>query len=252
MKTIDINCDLGELPEALADGTQEALMRLVSSANISCGGHAGDTALIRATIHQALRQGVAVGAHPGFEDPGSFGRVELPLSPDEIAASVHRQLESFARIATECGALITHVKAHGALYNLAARDRLVARAFAQGVRRWGSVVTLFGLAGSQMLQEFRSAGFAVAAEAFADRAYEPDGSLRSRKLPGALLDSASAAAQAIRIACDRLVISISGQSVAIDAQTICIHGDSPGSPDLTAAVRRALTDAGFQIAPVRP
>lgn len=252
MKTIDINCDLGELPEALADGTQEALMRLISSANISCGGHAGDAALIRATIQQAIRHGVAVGAHPGFEDPENFGRIELPLSLEELAASVHRQLETFARIATDCGAAITHVKAHGALYNLASRDRLVARALATGVHRWRSDVVLFGLAGSLMLEEFRAAGFLVASESFADRAYEPDGSLRSRKLSGALLDSASAAAQALRIARERRAIAISGESVTIDAQTICIHGDSPGAPGVASAVRRALADAGIQVGPVRP
>jgi 5-oxoprolinase (ATP-hydrolysing) subunit A len=248
MKHIDLNCDMGELPEALADGSQEALMKYVSSANIACGGHAGDAETMRVTIEQALRHKVAVGAHPGYEDRANFGRVELRLSFEEIAASVYRQILALEEIAKKLGAQIGHVKAHGALYNQAARDREVARAIAEGVRRWRADVILVGLAGSVMLEEFRAAGFAVAAEAFADRRYERDGSLRSRKFDNALLrDPEQAAEQALRVAQQGSVIAADGSTVSALAQTICIHGDTPGAAEIAAAVYRRLEAAGFKI-----
>ena len=248
MKHIDLNCDMGELPEALADGSQEALMKYVSSANIACGGHAGNVETMRVTLQQALRHKVAVGAHPGYEDRANFGRLELRLSDEEIAASVYRQILALEEIATKLGAQIGHVKAHGALYNQAARDREIARAFAEGVRRWRTGAILVGLAGSAMLEEFRAAGFPVAAEAFADRRYERDGSLRSRKFDDALLrDPEQAAAQALRIAELGSVIAADGSVVPVHAQTLCIHGDTPGAPEIAAAVGRRLEAAGIKI-----
>jgi 5-oxoprolinase (ATP-hydrolysing) subunit A len=248
MIRMDLNCDVGELPEALADGTQEAILRQVTSANIACGGHAGDPQMMRATIEQALRCGTAIGAHPGYEDRANFGRIELRLSSDEIAASVHKQILALAEIAERCGARIGHVKPHGALYNQAARDREIARAIAEGVARWRRDVTLVGLAGSAMLEEFRAAGYAVAAEAFADRKYESDGSLRPRKFRDALLhDPAEAAAQAVRIAKEGSVVAANGAVVPLKVETICIHGDTPGAPQIAAAVRRALEDAGVAL-----
>jgi UPF0271 protein len=242
---MDLNCDVGELPEALADGTQEAILRQVTSANIACGGHAGDSQMMRATIEQAQRCGAAIGAHPGYEDRANFGRVELALSSEEIAASVCKQILALAKVAERCGARIGHVKAHGALYNQAARDRRIARAIAEGAAGWRRDVTLVGLAGSIMLEEFRTAGFAVAAEAFADRKYEADGSLRARKFRDALLhDPAEAAAQALRIAREGSVVAANGAVVPLEVQTICIHGDTPGAPEIASAVRRALQDAG--------
>jgi 5-oxoprolinase (ATP-hydrolysing) subunit A len=249
MKRIDLNCDMGELPQSIADGTQEELMRYISSANIACGGHAGDFETMRATIEQALRHNVAIGAHPGYEDRADFGRNELQLSPDEIAASVHKQILALQEIAAALGARIAHVKPHGALYNQAARNRQIARAIAEGVRRWRSDIVLVGLAGSVMLEEFQGAGFAIAAEAFADRRYEPDGTLRSRKFPDALLaDPEKAADQALQIAEKGQVTASDGSSLTLHAQTICIHGDTPGAAQIAVAVHRRLATAGIQIA----
>ena len=251
MKHIELNCDMGELPQAVADGSQEELMRYISSANIACGGHAGDAGTMRATIEQALRHNVAIGAHPGYEDRGNFGRTELQLSPNEIAASVHKQILALEEIASKLGARIGHVKAHGALYNQAARDREVARAIADGVRRWRSDVVLVGLAGSVMLEEFHAAGFAVAAEAFADRRYEKDGSLRSRKFEDALLaDPQQAANQALQIAQGR-VTAADGSVVSLHADTICIHGDTPGAVKIASEVHRHLVQAGIKISSLR-
>ena len=245
---VDLNCDVGELPEALADGTQEAILRQVTSANVACGGHAGDPQTMRTTIEQAQRCGTAIGAHPGYEDRANFGRIELRLSSKEIAASVYRQVAALAEVAERCGARIGHVKPHGALYNQAARDRGIARAIVDGVARWRRDVTLVGLAGSAMLEEFRAAGFAVAAEGFADRKYEADGSLRPRKFWDALLHGpAEAAAQAVRIAREGSVVAANGAVVPLKVETICIHGDTPGAPQIAAAVRRALEEAGITL-----
>ena len=248
MKRIDLNCDMGEMPEALADGSQEALMQYVSSANIACGGHAGDAQIMRTTIEQALRRKIAVGAHPGYEDRANFGRIELQLTPEQISASVHQQILALAEVAEQCGTQIRHVKAHGALYNQAARNREIARAIAEGARRWKTDVILVGLAGSIMLEEFRARGFPVAAEAFADRRYERDGSLRSRKFEDALLrDPEQAAEQALRIVEQGSVVAADGSVVSLVAQTICIHGDTPGAIAIAAAVHRRLTGAGIVI-----
>jgi len=266
MNRIDLNCDMGELPEAIADGTQEALLRSVTSANVACGGHAGDPQTMRTTIEQALHAGVAVGAHPGYPDRANFGRLELKLAPEELAASVCEQVRALADIAGACGARLTHVKPHGALYNQAVKDSHLAKAIARGVakavgadachftnasREAGAsvdpeLVVLVGLAGSPMLEIFRQAGFPVAAEAFADRRYEPDGTLRSRKFDDALIrDPAEAAHQALRIVERGVVTAHDGVEVQLSAQTICIHGDTSGAPQIAAAVVRALLDAGI-------
>ncbi len=239
MRYIDLNCDVGEIPEVIADGTQEALMPSLSSVNIACGGHAGDEHSMRATIEQALRWNLAVGAHPGYPDPVNFGRLEWDLPPEILADTVFEQILRLAEVAARCGAAITHVKVHGALYNQAARQPEIAKAVAAGVAHWGRDVVLYGLAGSRGLEAFRAAGFAVAAEAFADRRYEPDGSLRSRKHADALIrDPGEAARQAVRIAEEGAV------------QTICIHGDTPGAPEIAAEVVRALGGAGFTVRPL--
>jgi 5-oxoprolinase (ATP-hydrolysing) subunit A len=270
MKFIDLNCDMGEFPEAVFGGTQESLMPHLTSVNIACGGHAGDERTMRATVEQALRHHVAIGAHPGYADRAHFGRIELHLPENEIADSVFQQVSALARIAAACGVAITHVKPHGALYNQAARDPAIARAIAEGVSRWrtgvgstwsppqtttvGSTwsppqttdVVLVGLSGSQMLDAFRHAGFPAAAEAFADRRYEPDGSLRSRKFPDALIaDPAEAARQAVQIAEHGTVTAHDGTTIAVGAQTICIHGDTPGAPQIAAAAAQALRAAGI-------
>src|SRR5258708_1812874 len=171
---MDLNCDMGELPEAIADGTQESLMASLTSVNIACGGHAGDEHTMKATVEQALRRKLTIGAHPGYPDRANFGRLELKLPAKEIADFVYEQVRGLAEIAARCGTRLAHVKPHGALYNQAVRNRELAEAIAKGVARWSRDVVLVGLAGSPMLDMFREAGFGVAAEAVADRGDEPE------------------------------------------------------------------------------
>ena len=242
---IDLNCDMGEMPEAIVDGTQGALMRSITSANVACGGHAGNEETMRLTIEQALRYGIAVGAHPGYPDRENFGRLELNMAPNEVAESVSEQVRALAQVAQTCGAQVVHVKPHGALYNQAVRNRELARAIADGVARWRRDVVLVGLAGSPMLEVFREAGFAVAAEAFADRRYEPDGTLRSRKFEDALIrDPEKAARQALGMVERGVVKASDGSDVAVAPQTICIHGDTPGASAIAAEVARVLRESG--------
>jgi len=230
--TLDLNCDMGELPDA---AIEEALLQLITSANVACGAHAGDVATMRRTVDLARRYGVAVGAHPGYPDRANFGRVELALSAEQIAQTVHDQVRALAEIAGE----LSHVKPHGALYNVAAKNPEVARAIGEGVARFKRDLVLVGLAGSSMLDIWRDMGFPTAAEGFADRRYEPDGSLRSRKFPDALIaEPAQAAAQALCLACE-------GR-----ARTICIHSDTPGSVRIVAAVAESLRKAGVTLAPL--
>jgi 5-oxoprolinase (ATP-hydrolysing) subunit A len=294
MKRIDLNCDMGELPEAIADGTQEALMRSITSVNIACGGHAGDEQTMRTTMEQALRSKLAIGAHPGYPDRANFGRLELKMPPNEIATSIFEQVQALAEVAASCGARLTHVKPHGALYNQAVKNRELAAAIAEGVAKalglndvlknavnchpeqtgapgepgfdllgWGSEgsafpghvsegcsreIVLVGLAGSPMLEVFREAGFAIAAEAFADRRYEPDGTLRSRKFEDALIrDPAEAGRQALSIVERGVVIACDGSEVSVNTQTLCIHGDTPGAPEIAATVARILREGGVAL-----
>jgi UPF0271 protein len=245
---IDLNCDMGELPEAIADGTQEALMPSFTSVNVACGGHAGDERTMKTTIEQALRWKLAIGAHPGYPDRANFGRQELKIAGEAIADTVFEQVRALAAIAAGCGARLAHVKPHGALYNQAVRNRELAEAIAKGVARWSQDVVLVGLAGSPMLDVFREAGFAVAAEAFADRRYEPDGTLRSRKFEDALIRNPEEAGwQALGIAERGVVIARDGSEVAVDAQTLCIHGDTPGAVKIAATVARTLREAGVTL-----
>ncbi len=248
--TIDLNCDMGEVPEAIADGTQESLMRSITSVNIACGGHAGDEQTMKTTVEQAMRWKLAIGAHPGYPDRANFGRLELKLPPSDISASIFEQVSGLAEIAARCGARLVHVKPHGSLYNQAVRNHELAEAIAEGVGRWRRDVVLVGLAGSPMLEVFRKAGFAVAAEAFADRRYEQDGTLRSRKFEDALIrDPEVAARQALSIAQNRTLIASDGSEVSVDAQTLCIHGDTPGASKIASTVARILRDAGVTLCP---
>jgi UPF0271 protein len=236
VNTIDINCDMGEIAEHVTGGLQEAILPHVSSVNIACGGHAGDESTMRATVEQARRLGVAVGAHPGYPDRENFGRFELDLPLEAVSGFVYEQVRALSAHAE-----IVHVKPHGALYNQAARNRELARAIAEGVAQFSRNLVLVGLAGSAMLEVFAECGFEVAAEAFADRTYEPDGTLRSRKHAGALIrDPKAAAAQAVRIALEGA------------ARTICIHGDTPGASAIAEAVNRELRLSGFAIRPLTP
>ena len=226
--TIDLNCDMGELAD---DRHEAALMQYITSANIACGGHAGDEATMERTARLAMERGVRIGAHPGYPDRVNFGRVEMPMTAEEIERTVCEQIERLDAVVRRLGGVIVHVKPHGALYNVAVHNTEVARAIGNGVARWNRTVPVFGLAGSPMLDVWRGIGLKVAGEGFADRRYEPDGTLRSRKLPGALItDPREAAAQAVRLA--------QGGTV----QTICVHGDTPGSVSILNACREALRD----------
>jgi 5-oxoprolinase (ATP-hydrolysing) subunit A len=243
MRWVDLNCDMGELPEAIADGTQEALMASITSVNIACGGHAGDNQTMKTTIEQALRWKLAIGAHPGYPDRTNFGRLEFKLSPEAVADFVYDQVRALAEIAAPYKRPLTHVKPHGALYNQAVHNRELAGAIAAGVARWSRNVVLVGLAGSSMLDVFRDAGFATAAEAFADRRYEPNGTLRSRKHEDALIrDPPEAGQQALSIVKRGVVTASDGSELAVTAQTICIHSDTPGATQIVATVAQTLRE----------
>jgi 5-oxoprolinase (ATP-hydrolysing) subunit A len=223
---VDINCDMGESPQAVEDGTQEALMEHITSVNIACGGHAGDEHTMRLTVAQARRHSLAIGAHPGYPDRVHFGRMELDMQLEAVEHTVYDQICALATIAME----IVHVKPHGALYNQAVNDPALAAAIARATARFSRDVLLVGLADSRMLDVFRDHGFRAIAEAFADRRYEADGTLRSRRFADALIqDPQDAAAQAVSI-------WKSGR-----AQSICIHSDTPGAVSIAAAVARALS-----------
>lgn len=246
MRTIDLNADVGELPALAA--LEEELLGVVTSVNVACGGHAGDEASMERLVRSALARGVAIGAHPSYPDRVGFGRRAIPIPLDALSVSIAKQVGSLRDVAARLGARLAHVKPHGALYNAAAKDRALAGAIATGVARVAPDVVLVGLAGSEMLAAFVEAGFAVAGEAFADRGYEPDGSLTPRGRPGALKGTAEeAAAQALSIARDGAVAATDGSRVRVDARTLCLHSDTPGALELARAVAVRLRDAGIVI-----
>jgi UPF0271 protein len=246
---IDLNADLGEAFGAYAMGADEAVLAYVTSANVACGFHAGDPTVIDRTVSRAARAGIAIGAHPGHFDLRGFGRREITVPPAEVEADVVYQVGAVEAFARAHGARLTHVKPHGALYSQAARDEPLARAIARGMARLSHELVLVGLAGSiAMRRAAEAAGLRFAAEAFADRAYDSEGRLVSRSRPGALItDPASAAARALRIVCDRVVTSIDGVEVPTQADTLCLHGDSPHALAIARAVREALEGAGVSV-----
>lgn len=245
---MDINADLGESEESLEDGTDFELMRHITSANIACGGHAGNEQTMRQILTDARRQQVAAGAHPGYPDRANFGRVESPLSPTEIEDSVGQQLAALARIAESLDMRLVHVKPHGALYHAANTNREVALAIGRAAQAIDPGLIMVGQAGSQALEAWRSMGLRCAAEAFADRAYEPDGTLRKRTLSGALIDDPTRAGQqAIDLAVRHKVIASDGSELAVEANTICIHSDTPGSIAIAREVNQRLKEAGVLV-----
>ena len=250
-REIDLNADVGESFGPWAIGADEALMPLVSSVNIACGGHAGDATTILRTAALAVRHGVAIGAHPGYPDLAGFGRRDLDLTPEELRATVVVQVGAVIAGARVAGAAVRHVKPHGAMYNRAARDPAMAGTIAMAIRDLDPALVLVGLAGSASIEPARAVGLRVAEEGFADRRYEPDGSLRSRRLDGALLGPADAAAQAVSIAREGVVTATDGSTVAVRADTICIHGDGPAAVETATAVRVALARAGIKVAALR-
>lgn len=248
MPSVDINADLGESFGAWAMGDDDALLAIVSSANVACGFHAGDPATIRRTTLGAVRAGVAIGAHPSLPDLAGFGRRRMEVTPDEVYELVLYQVAAVAGFARAAGAVLHHVKAHGALYNMAATDHGLAAAIACAVRDFDRGLMLYGLAGSAMMTAGEAAGLAVASEVFADRGYLPDGTLVPRSRPGALIDDVPrAVAQAVGMVRDGRVRSVEGGWVAVRADTVCVHGDSPGAVALATALRAALEAEGIAI-----
>lgn len=245
---IDINSDMGESFGAYTIGHDAGLMASITSANVAAGFHAGDPSVLRGTIRLAKMHGVAVGAHPGFPDLVGFGRREMNVTPAEAEDFILYQIAAVAGVAAAEGVKLQHVKPHGALFNMAVRNAELAGAIARAVAAFDTSLILFGLPGSEILKAGRAAGLRVAAEVFADRAYEPDGSLASRRKPGAVLhDPVAVVARAVRMVNQRTVVAIDGSVVTLDADTICVHGDTPGSDDLAAKIRAGLERAGIMM-----
>jgi UPF0271 protein len=249
--TVDLNCDMGESFGRWELGADAEILPFVTSANIACGAHAGDPGVMRRTLRLAAQHGVACGAHPGFADLAGFGRREIPISPSEAADLVLWQIGALDAIARSEGVRLRHVKAHGALYNMAARDVALAEAIAAAVASFDKTLVFFGLAGSGMLDAGRRAGLTVAAEGFADRAYEPDGSLTPRTKDGAVIrDVDEVAARAVRMARESRVVARDGSTIELQVDTICVHGDTPGAAVLARALRTGLAAAGVGVRPV--
>ena len=253
-RILDLNCDLGESFGAWRLGDDAGVLPHITSANIACGFHAGDPQTMRATVALALAHGVAPGAQPGWPDLVGFGRRALAATPAETYAIVLFQIGALAAFAQAAGIRLAHVKPHGALYNQAARDRVLAGAVAQAVRDFDPRLILFGLAGSALIEAGRALGLTVAREAFADRRYQADGSLTPRDQPGALINDVDAAvAQALRIATRGEAIAIDGAGVAVAADTLCMHGDRPDAALFAGRLRQALEAANVRvIAPAPP
>ena len=248
---IDLNCDMGESFGAYRIGDDEGVMRSITSANVACGLHAGDPTVIRRTIRMARDAGVAVGAHPGFPDLAGFGRREMRLDVAEVEDTVLYQVAALGGMAAAEGVRLQHVKAHGALYNMAVRDPALSTAIARAVAAYDRGLILFGLPNSEILAAGRAAGLRVAAEIFADRAYEADGSLASRAKPGSVIHEPDRVVdRAVRMVRDRSVVAVDGVVVPLDADTICVHGDTKGAATIVARLRAGLEAAGVTVAPV--
>jgi UPF0271 protein len=245
---IDLNADLGESPEALANGADLELMRYITSANVACGGHAGDESTMRQTVAAAKELGVAVGAHPSFPDRENFGRLEAPWPPTALENSIRQQIAALAQVADRLGVRLVHVKPHGALYHTCNKEREIALAVGRAVQAIDPKLIMVGQAGSRSLETWRGMGLSTAAEAFADRTYERDGMLRKRTLPGALVETPeSAAQQALNIALEHKVIAGDGSELPLLAQTICMHSDTPGAAAIARAVNARLQAAGVKV-----
>jgi 5-oxoprolinase (ATP-hydrolysing) subunit A len=245
---IDLNADVGEGTTEAALEAELALMPHLTSVNVACGGHAGDRDTMARTIRAASDHGVAVGAHPGYLDRETFGRRPLSLPLEVVRAMVADQVATLVAAATAQYVQVTHVKPHGALYNQAAGDLDLALAIAEAVRAQSTTLCFVGLAGSALLEAGRQAGLRVAAEAFVDRAYKPDGSLVPRTQPGAVLERPEAAIrQALAIVRGHYVNAIDGSRIAVDADTLCLHGDTAGALAIAQAVRHALEAAHVRV-----
>jgi len=249
--TIDLNADVGESFGAYSIGCDAALMRSITSASIAAGFHGGDPSVLRDTIRMAKAHGVAIGAHPGFPDLAGFGRREIRVTPRDAEDFVLYQVAAVAGVAAAEGATLQHVKPHGALYNMAARDAALASAIARGVAAIDGSLILYGLPNSELLKAGRAAGLRVAAEGFADRAYEGDGSLTPRRNAGSIIDDpAVVVSRAVRLVKEHVVVAVDGTTRTLHVDTICIHGDTPGADEIAAKLRAGLEAAGVSVKPV--
>lgn len=240
---VDLNADLGE---GAPDDAE--LLAFVSSVNIACGWHAGDARLMQVTVEAALARGVAIGAHPSYPDRENFGRSEMQLSPADVRADLIYQIGALDALVKAQGGRLHHVKPHGALYNQAARDPALADAIATAVLDVDPTLALYGLAGSELLRAAERAGLRAVAEVFADRGYRADGSLVPRSRPGALiLDVDEAVARTLRMVREGVVQAISGETIPLRADTLCLHGDGPHALAFACAIHAALGQAGIQI-----
>lgn len=248
---IDLNCDMGESFGRYRIGADEVLMRFITSANIACGYHAGDPLVMDRTVRLAVKHGVGVGAHPGFPDLMGFGRRQMQLGPEEIENYVLYQVGALAAFARSAGEELAHVKPHGALYNMAAKDMELARAIVRGVECFSKGLVVVCLAGSAMVEAAEEAGLRVAREAFADRGYNPDGTLRSRRLPDAVIEDPQAAAErAVRMVRDGVVIAHTGEEIPLCVDTICVHSDTPTAVEIAKTIRKELEAAGIEVLPM--
>ncbi|MEJ1089461.1 5-oxoprolinase subunit PxpA [Microbacterium sp. Mu-80] len=250
MASIDLNSDLGENSAERVVSDDDAMLAIVSSANVSCGAHAGTPEGIRDTLASAVAAGVVIGAHPSYPDPDNFGRTPMQPSPSEMQAQIEQQLGFLSDLAASVGARVAYVKPHGALYNTIARDERQAAAVVAGIKAVDPRLVMLGLAGGVALDVASRAGLAVASEAFADRAYLSDGALVPRTRDDAVLHDAQAVAERmLRFAETGLIRAIHGTDVRVDAQSICVHGDSPGAVAMASEIRRRLEASGVTIAP---
>ena len=244
---IDINADLGESTQAMASGAELELMRYITSANVACGGHAGDQSTMQQVVAAAKKLNVAVGAHPSYPDRENFGRLESAMAPAALEVSVREQIAALAAVAERSGVRLVHVKPHGALYHATNKDREIALAVGRAVQAVDPLLIMVGQAGASALGTWRGMGLRCAEEAFADRAYEPDGTLRKRTLPNALLDTERAAQQALDIALNHRVVASDGAQLQVMAETICIHSDTPGAAAIARKINEGLKAAGVQV-----
>lgn len=248
--SIDLNCDMGESYGVWSMGHDAEILPLVSSANIACGFHAGDPATMRKTVAGALGNGVAIGAHPGLPDLVGFGRRNMDITPQQAYDMVVVQVGALAATAASQGGRLHHVKAHGALYNMAVRDASLARALAQAVRDVDSSLVFYALASSDMARIASEVGLRVAHEVFADRTYQPDGSLTPRSRPDAMIEDPQVSIrQVLCMVQEGRVTAVDGSDVEVRADTLCIHGDQPGAVVFAKAIRAAFQEAGIQIRP---
>ncbi|RUM19012.1 LamB/YcsF family protein [Rhizobium phaseoli] len=248
MTAIDLNSDLGESYGAWGMGDDAAMLAVISSANVACGFHAGDPRGILKTVRAATEKGVSIGAHVSYPDRVGFGRRDMDVAHDELIADVIYQIGALKGIAAAAGVTVGYVKPHGALYNRIAHDPKQGQAVIDGIKAVDPSLVLMGLAGAPILEFARKSGLQVIAEAFADRAYTPDGQLVSRRDTGAVLHDPQVIAQRmLQLANEGTLEAIDGSTIRIDAQSICVHGDSPGAVAIAREIRRAFEAAGITV-----